>query len=148
MCLFQYADYVSIYVAKRKNDQFREGHTSYLARSGKSSCPVSVTERIVKSLSQSNASYPLVRRIIKSKSGEYFHASKGVSISTLRDEFKKYIQPFVDDVSKCGTHSMRSVAASNPACRRAYLAIYWICMPGGGVLPRRTDTLRIQLKIV
>ena len=84
-----------------KNDQFREGQTSYLARSGKSSCPVSITERIV-----------------KSKSGEYFHASKGVSISTLRDEFQKYIQPFVDDVSKYGAHSMRSGAASNPACRR------------------------------
>ena len=113
-----YADHMSIYVAERKNDQFREGHTSYLARSGKSSCPVSITERIIKGLSQSNSSFPLVRRIVKSKSGEYFHASKGVSISTLRDEFKKYIQPFVDDVSKYGTHSMRSGAASNPACRR------------------------------
>ena len=41
-----------------------------------------------------------------------------MSISTLRDEFKKYIQRFVDDVSKYGTHSMRSGAASNPACRR------------------------------
>ena len=41
-----------------------------------------------------------------------------MSISTLRDEFKKYIQHFVDDVSKYGTHSMRSGAASKPACRR------------------------------
>ena len=95
-----------------------EGHTSCLARSGKSTCPVSITERIIKLLSQSNPSFPLVRRIVKSKSGEYFHASKGVSISTLREEFKKYIQPFVDDVSKYGRHSMRSGAASNPACRR------------------------------
>ena len=30
-------------------------------------------------------------------------ACMGVSISTLREEFKKYIQPFVDDVSKYGT---------------------------------------------
>ena len=28
------ADHVSIYVAKRKNDQYREGHTSYLAGLG------------------------------------------------------------------------------------------------------------------
>ena len=113
------ADHMSIYVAKRrKNDQYREGHTSYLARSGQSTCPVSITERIIKVLSQSNPSFPLVRRIVKSKSGEYFHASNGVSISTLREEFKKYIQPFADDVSKYGTHSMRSGAASNPACRR------------------------------
>ena len=42
----------------------------------------------------------------------------GVSISTLREEFKNYIQPFVDVVSKYGTHSVRSGAASNTACRR------------------------------
>ena len=69
-------------------------------------------------MSQSNSLYPLVRRIVRSKSGEYFHASMGVSISTLREEFKKYIQPFVDDVSKYGTHSVRSSAASNHACER------------------------------
>ena len=83
------AVHMSIYVAKRKNDQYWEGHTSYLARSGKSTCPVSITGRIIKVLSQSNPLYPLVRRIVKFKSGEYFHASKGVSISTLREEFKK-----------------------------------------------------------
>ncbi|XP_022783644.1 uncharacterized protein LOC111324364 [Stylophora pistillata] len=112
------ADHMSIYVSKRKNDLYREGHTSYLARSGKFTCPISITERIIQVFSQSNSSLPLVRRIIKSKSGEYFHASKGVSISILREEFKKYIQPFVDDDSKYGSHSRRSGAASNPACRR------------------------------
>ena len=74
--------------------------------------------RIIKVLSQYSSSYPLVRRIVRSKSGEYFHASMGVSISTLREEFKNYIQPFVDVVSKYGTHSVRSGAASNTACRR------------------------------
>ena len=39
--------HMTIYVAKRKNDQYREGHTSYLARSGKPTCPVSVTEKIL-----------------------------------------------------------------------------------------------------
>ena len=39
-------------------------------------------------------------------------------MSTLRKEFKKFIEPFVDDISKYGMHSMRSGAASNPACRR------------------------------
>ena len=45
------ADHMSVYVAKRKNDQYREGHTSYLARSVKSTFPVSITERIIKVLS-------------------------------------------------------------------------------------------------
>ena len=39
-------------------------------------------------------------------------------MSTLRKEFKKSIEPLVDDISKYGMHSMRSGAASNPACRR------------------------------
>ena len=39
-----------------------------------------------------------------------------VYLFRLREEFKKFIEPFVDDISKYGTHSMRS--ASNPVCRR------------------------------
>ena len=42
----------------------------------------------------------------------------GVSVSTLREEFKKHIKPFVCDISKYGTHGMKSGAASNPACRK------------------------------
>ena len=75
-------------------------------------------KRFLRFYRSSPSSCPLVRRIIKSKSREYFHANIGVCSSTLREEFKKFIEPFVDDVSKYGTHSMRSGAASNPACRR------------------------------
>ena len=41
-----------------------------------------------------------------------------VSITTLRDDFKKHIELFVDDVSKFGMHSIKSGAASNPAYGR------------------------------
>ena len=82
---------------------------------GKSTCPVSVTEKILKVLPQSSKSFPLIRCIVKSKAGECFHASRGVSVSTLRQEFKKFIEPFVDEYSM---HNMRSDAASYPACRR------------------------------
>ena len=54
---------------------------------------------------------------MKAKSKEHFHSSLGVSMTSLRVEFKKHIKPFVSDVSKYGTHSMKSGAASNPACR-------------------------------
>ena len=94
------------------------GHTSYLARFGKSTCPVSVTEKILKVLPQSSKSFPLVRRIVKSKAGECFHASRGVSVATLEQEFKKFVEPFVDDIFKYSMHSMRSGAASNTARRR------------------------------
>ena len=41
-------------------------------------------------------------------------------MSTLRKEFRKFIEPFVNDISKysMGLHSMRSGEASNPAWRR------------------------------
>ena len=106
------------FVPQRKNYQHREGHTAFLARTNKVTCPVAVTERLIKLLPQSSSALPLIRRIVKAKSKEHFHSSLGVSVSTLREEFKKHIKPFVCDISKYGTHSMKSGAASNPACRK------------------------------
>ena len=78
------SEYMSVFIPKRKNDQYREGHTSLLARSRKATCPVSITERLLKLLPlSSESSSLLVRRIVKSKSKEYFHVSKGVSYTTL-----------------------------------------------------------------
>ena len=113
-----YSDHMSVYVPQRKNDQHREGHTAFLARTDKVTCPVAVTERLIKLLPQSSSALPLIRRIVKAKSKEHFHSSLGVSVSTLREEFKKHIKPFVSDIFKYGTHSMKSGAASNPACRK------------------------------
>ena len=91
------SEYMSVFIPKRKNDHYREGHTSLLARSHKVTCPVSKTERLLKLLPlSSESSLPLVRRIVRSKSKEYFHVSKGVSYTTLREEFRKYVKPFVD----------------------------------------------------
>jgi len=109
---------MSVFIPKRKNNQYREGHTSLLARSHKATCPVSITERLLKLLPSSSESHsPLVRRIVKSRSKEYFHATKGVSYTTLRKEFRKYVKPFVDDIASYGTHSIKSGAASNPECK-------------------------------
>ena len=48
---------------------------------------------------------PIVRRIVKFKSKEYFHVSKGVSYTTLGEGFRKYVKPFVDDIARYGTHT-------------------------------------------
>lgn len=79
-------DHMTIYVAKRKNDQYQEGHTSYLVRSAKTTCPVAITEKLIKLLPQScDSGYLLVSRIDKATSREYFHSSKRVSVTTLGD---------------------------------------------------------------
>ena len=77
-----------------------------------------MTERLIKLLPQSYSAFPSVRKIVKAKSKESFQCSLAVSVSTLREEVKKHIKPFVSDISKYGTHSMKSGAASNPACRK------------------------------
>ena len=51
-------------------------------------------------------------------------------MATLEQEFKKLVEPFVDDIFKYSMHSMRSGAASNTACRT--------CMLGGDLLPPKT----------
>ena len=40
-------EYMSVFIPKRKNDQYREGHTSFLARSHKATCPVSIDRKSV-----------------------------------------------------------------------------------------------------
>jgi len=108
---------MSIFVPKRKNDQFR-GHTSLIARSGNITCPVAITEKLLDALpSNSDRSSPIVKRIIKSTSTERFHEFRRVSYSTIRDEFRKLLSHFVDDVSMYGTHSIKSGAASNQEIR-------------------------------
>ena len=68
------SEYMSVFIPKRKNDQNRKGHMSFLARSYKATCPVAITEKLLKLFhSSSESSAPLVRRIVKSKSKEYFH---------------------------------------------------------------------------
>ena len=39
--------HMTISVKKRKNDQYRRGHVSTIARSGKCSCPIAITEKII-----------------------------------------------------------------------------------------------------
>ena len=61
---------MSIFVSKRKNDQFREGLTSIIARSCKVSCPVSITERLpVLLASLKESCSPVLRRIVRTKNG-------------------------------------------------------------------------------
>ena len=52
------SEYMSVFIPKRKNDQYGEGHTSLLARSHKATCPVSITERLLKTRSKIKWVFP------------------------------------------------------------------------------------------
>ena len=62
--VYIHSDHMSVYVPQGKNDQYLEGHTAFLARTDKVTCPVAVTERLIKLLPQSSSAFPLVRRIV------------------------------------------------------------------------------------
>ena len=103
----------------RKNDQYRDGHVSVIARSRTPTCPVGITERILSLLPDSSSSCnPIVRRIVNSRhSKERFHQSLGISYSIAYASFKSYISPFVSDSSLYGTHSIRIGGANDPGFR-------------------------------
>ena len=56
---------------------------------------------------------PVFGRIVPTKTGAYFQKSFGISYSTIRDEFKKYISPFVNDFGDFSLHSPKSGGAYN-----------------------------------
>ena len=63
-------------------------------------------------------------------------------------EFRKYVKPFVDDIARYGTLSIKSGASSNPACRDISgdlldMHAGWKC----DVPTQRTDTLSTLLMI-
>ena len=69
---------------------------------------------MLRALPQMSAvSSPVIRRIVRSKSSERYHDSKGVSYTIIREEFRKHLAPFVDDINAYGTQSIKSGAASN-----------------------------------
>lgn len=65
-----------------KNDQYREGHTVYIAMSGKVICSVSTTRRLLVHLTGSSSETPLIRKIMKSKKSECLHPTKEISTTT------------------------------------------------------------------
>ena len=112
-------DFMKVYLIVRKNDQYRNGHVSGIARSRKPTCPVGITERTLSLLPDSSgSSYPIVRRIVNSRhSKERFHESLRISYSTAHASFKSYISPFISYASLYGTHSIRIGRANDPGFR-------------------------------
>ena len=111
-----FEDFMKVNLIKRKNDQYKDGHVSVIARSREPTCPVGISEKILSLLPDSSgSSYPIVRRIVNSRhSKERFHESLGISYSTAYASYKSYSSPFVSVASLYGTHSIRIGGANDP----------------------------------
>ena len=121
-CDIQISDsHLPISISSRKNDQHRDGLTSILVRSGKITCPVSITEKIMSLLPSTHKSQmaPIVRRVVKCKKQERFHEYAGICYSTALDSMRKLLAPLVEGVNEFATDSMRSGGASNAGFKSA-----------------------------
>ena len=83
------SDHMSITLTKRKNDQFREGSVVLVARTGSSTCPVSLTERFLL-VGQHKESDYLFRKIGHTKLGFSFRLQQ-LTYSRATELFKKQL---------------------------------------------------------
>ena len=108
---------MSVFLPTRKNDQFRAGNTTHIARTSKPTCPVVITERLLEALpGNRNGCLPVVRRLKRVRGLQTFHESRGISYTTAKDLLKRKLGVFFDDLRHLGMHSLRSGGISDPGC--------------------------------
>ena len=107
------SDHMSITLSKRKNDQFREGSVVLVARTGSSTCPVSLTKRFLL-VGQHKESDYLFRKICHTKLGFSF-CPQQLTYSRATELFKKQLKVIGLDPKQYGLHSLRSGRASSAA---------------------------------
>ena len=106
-------DHMSISLAKRKNDQFREGSSILVARIHSSSCPVAVMERFLLAGGHQKSDY-LFRNICHNKQG-FSLRPQPLSYSRASELFKKQLKAIGLNPKQYGLHSLRSGGASTAA---------------------------------
>jgi integrase len=100
-------DYMTVFCSRRKNDQLSKGHTIFFARSGKITCPVSITEQLLAKLPLDPEQH-LVCRL--SSNGVALMPS--ISYSRVREIFRETLKLFISDSSCFGTHSLKKGGAT------------------------------------
>ena len=108
----------TISAGKQKNDQHRDGHEIAIVESVTVSWPVFITRKLIGLLGDEKTSeFPIMRRIVIKKGRQMLHPHLGISYTTARDNFERNVAPFVEDIKRYGTHSIKSGATSNLGCR-------------------------------
>ncbi|CAH1277681.1 Hypp9761 [Branchiostoma lanceolatum] len=105
--------YAALFLEKRKNDQFREGHWICIAATDSVSCPVSLLKRFLKS-SNSSGHIKLFRRVAN-HNGNLFLRRDPMSYTWVREKVLAMLSTIGLDSTKYGLHSLRSGGASTAA---------------------------------
>ena len=106
-------DHMAISLAKRKNDQFREGSSIQVVRSHSSSCPVAVMERFLLAGRHPQSNY-LFRKICHTKHSLSLRPQP-LTYSRASELIRKQLKAIGLNPKQYGLHSLRSRRASTAA---------------------------------
>ena len=103
-------------IKSSKTDQFREGASLVVARTGASTCPVEMMERYFRMGHLNVGSHDRVfRAVVHTKEGEKLRKSGGLSYSRLRELLLEKISQLGMDPGQFGMHSLRAGGATAAA---------------------------------
>ena len=110
------ASHMVIRISSSKTDQYRQGDSVVVARTGSSKCPVTMLERYYAMASISKESkLRLFRGIVSTKSGERLRSQGSLSYTRLRELFLQKLTSLGFDAKQFGLHSLRSGGATAAA---------------------------------
>ena len=109
-------DKMSIHIASSKTDQFRQGDTILVSRTGTATCPVAMLERYIDMAEIDLAAEThLFRGIVHTKNKERLRASGSVSYTRMRELFLGKLAELGYNPKQYGLHSLRAGGASAAA---------------------------------
>ena len=107
---------MTVHIASSKTDQYRQGDSVLVARTGSPTCPVAMMERYFAMAELSHHSQlALFRGITRTKRGERLRASGSLSYTRMRELFLAKWKELGFDTTHFGLHSLRSGGASAAA---------------------------------
>ena len=110
------AEHMAISLPKSKTDQYREGSTVMVARSGTQICPVAMLERYFEKAALGSGTTELAfRGIVHTKTGERLRKSGGLSYSRVRELMLQRLSSLGFDAAAFGMHSFRAGGATAAA---------------------------------
>ena len=107
---------MTVYIASSKTDQYRQGESVLIARTGSPTCPVAMLEKYFSMANLSHASsLPLFRGIVHTKKGERLRPTGSLSYTRMRELFLAKWKELGFDTTQLGLHSLRAGGASAAA---------------------------------
>ena len=104
-----------INVVSSKTDQFREGASLVIARTGTPTCPVSMMQKYFKMAGLCHTADKLFRGIVSTRKGECLRRGGGLSYTRMRELLLAKIEQLGMDPKQFGMHSLRAGGATAAA---------------------------------